>query len=449
MLTSSILVWAIVYAVGIAIMYWPETGGFDRQLVYFSKGLAKVAETNRNVEAMNAATEGINLVLMEFSENSGYSDADSYNIWKKDGAWVAGSPNAPHNKASSSHIAGFQDVEIGGESHRVYAAWTSGNNYWIEVMQAKRGRRAEFNNVMLSPASVLIPLLVGFPLLLLPVLLVVRCGLKPLKKLSGELAARQPDDLHPIEVGELVPDLRPVVDEVNRTLARLRDLLKRERDFLADAAHEIRTPLAVISARAESVLAASDPAARTEAVLGLKTSLGRANRLVNQLLALARFDARADDVSGSVDAADIIRDSLAAYSREASSKSMQLTYSGPDHFLLTDGGHALASIVGNLVGNAVRHGQACGRVDVRLYGDVQAGIARLSVCDDGPGIPREDRAQIFDRFRRGSRSGVPGSGLGLAIVASAARLLDARIDISSGLGGQGICFDVVWNMKKH
>jgi two-component system sensor histidine kinase QseC len=228
-----------------------------------------------------------------------------------------------------------------------------------------------------------------------------------------------------------------VVNEINGTLHRLDDLLRREREFLADAAHELRTPLAVISAQADEVMSAKTPEARAEAERVLRTGLNRANRLVGQLLALARLEARADKGAPS-DVSDVVRDVLASYAREAREKSIQLEYAGPDRLPMGCADLSLDTALGNLVANAVRYGRVGGRVVVRVVTE-PSGAFVMSVCDDGPGIPPQDRMRMFERFRRGNPSGVSGSGLGLAIVASAVRLHDARLRVEDGIGGQGIC----------
>lgn len=448
LMLASALLWAAIYGVGMALMYWPESGGFDRQLALFGQGLRQVAESNPASEGLQDALRGVDTVVKAFaSDPDAAKGTVGFNIWKGGNTWLTGSGHVPAQRARRVSVDGFYDMTLAGESYRVYSAWTADRALRIDVLQSHAGRSADFNNVMLSPASIVLPLLVAFPLLLLPVLIVMQCGLKPLRALARELASRRPDDLKPVHVDELLAELEPVVAEVNSTLGRLDALLKRERDFLADAAHELRTPLAVVSAQADEVLRAATPEARDESGRGLRAGLDRANRLVNQLLVLARLEARADDADGPADAADIVRDSLAAHAREAREKAIQLAYRGPDHVPLAGAGHALESIVGNLVGNAVRYGRSGGQVIVRIDTHDDTDACELSVCDDGPGIPPGERARLFERFRRGSQLGASGSGLGLAIVASAARQFGARIEVGEGLGGKGVCFVLAWNAR--
>ena len=437
---ASALVWAAIYGIGIALMYWPASGGFDRQLHVFAEGLAKVAGEDMTPEQLTQALYGVNLVVPEFAGDTEHKDAAGFNLWDAAGNWVAGSPNVPRVKPADADATGFHDAVLAGEAYRIYTRWTDNRKFRIDVMQTEQGRRADFNSVMLSPASFVAPLLVGLPLLLLPVLFVVRCGLKPMRKLSDELAARKPDDLTPVRMDELVAELQPVVTEVNGTLHKLDDLLRRERNFLADAAHELRTPLAVISAQVDDVLHADTPEARAEAERGLQAGLGRANRLVGQLLTLARFEAKADK-GEPADVADVVREVLAAYAREAREKSIQLAYRGPDQIPVGCAHHTLETALGNLIGNAIRYGRPGGQVIVRV--DLEASLAFvLSVCDDGPGIAPEERARMFDRFWRGSQSGASGSGLGLAIVAAAIRQHNARIQVADGIDGRGLCVKI-------
>lgn len=448
LLLASALIWAAIYGVGMALMYWPESGGFDRQLALFGQGLRTVAETHPAPEGLQDALRGVDTVVKAFASDPDLAKGTvGFNIWQAGNTWITGSEHIPNRRARRVAVEGFYDMTLAGESYRAYSMWTADRALRIDVLQSHAGRSADFNSVMLSPASIVTPLLVGFPLLLLPVLIVMQCGLKPLRTLARELASRKPDDLKPVHVDDLLAELEPVVAEVNGTLGRLDALLKREREFLADAAHELRTPLAVISAQADEVLRAATPEACSEAGRGLRAGLDRANRLVNQLLIMARLEARADDADGSADAADIVRDGLAAYAREAREKAIQLAYCGPDHVPVGGAGYALESIVGNLIGNAVRYGHTGGQVIVRIDTHNDSGACELTVCDDGPGIPAEDRARLFERFRRGSQLGASGSGLGLAIIASASRQFGARIDVGEGLGGKGVCFAVSWNMR--
>ena len=442
-LLAFVVVWIVVYGVAAALMYWPKSGEFDQQLRIFANALAKLGEEHMAPSVLQRSLSGVTFVVDELAGADNHPDAVSFNLWDDAGKWMAGSSNAPRGPVETPDAEGFFDAEFNGETYRVFSRWTDDRSIRVDVMQSETSRRKNLNSVMLTPVSIVAPLLVVLPLLLLPILFVVRCGLKPLRELSNELSAREPGDLTPIQMGDLVSELRPVVDEVNGTLKRLDELLKRERDFLADAAHELRTPLAVVNVQADEVMRATSPGERADAASNLKAGLNRANRLVGQLLELARMEAGADVHFADADVADIVRECLAMYAAEARQRSIELVYRGPDHLPVKEVGHAFESIVGNLVANAIRYGREDGQVVVTVEPTPQDGWT-LAVCDDGPGVPPGDRARMFERFRRGSQLGISGSGLGLAIVASAARQIGGRLDTANGLGGCGLCVRLTW-----
>lgn len=332
---------------------------------------------------------------------------------------------------------GFFVVGDGPAAQHVYRRWTADHTRRIDVQQSVAARD-QVLGAGLSSAVTVAQLLIGFPVLLLPVWLAVRTGLRPLLSLSQDLAMRSPADLQPVRVAQPYRELRPVVDELNGTLARLQTLLQRERAFLADAAHELRTPLAVIAAQCDTLKRSRDDAERDAAAQRLERGVARSMRLVNQLLALARLEAGVEQRLERVDLADVARDCLALHADEAQARGIELGYAGPDSLPVHSPGHAVETVLHNLVGNAIRYGRPDGHVEVRLTApEGRDGECVLEVSDDGPGIAPAERAQVFERFRRGaaaaSASNASGSGLGLAIVQAAARQLGARIELGDGL----------------
>lgn len=332
---------------------------------------------------------------------------------------------------------GFFVVGEGPDAQHVYRRWTADHARRIDVQQSVAARD-QVLGAGLSSAVTVAQLLIGFPVLLLPVWFAVRTGLRPLLGLSQDLAARSPADLQPVRVAQPYRELRPVVDELNGTLARLQALLQRERAFLADAAHELRTPLAVIAAQCDTLKRSRDAAERDAATQRLERGVARSMRLVNQLLALARLEAGVEQRLERIDLADVARDCLALHADEAQARGIELGYAGPDSLPVHSPGHAVETVLHNLVGNAIRYGRPDGRVEVSLAMPADgSGECVLEVSDDGPGIAPAERGHVFERFRRGaaatSASNGSGSGLGLAIVQAAARQLGARIELGDGL----------------
>lgn len=438
------LVWAAVYGLGLAQMLWPVSGGFDQEIANAGQGVLRSIEQQSDLTAVQ---HSLAAALVFDREVNGQRDlTNRITVWSAKGEWIGGNTGRQPTRVKQDKRLGFFDVESDGRTYRANALCAQDCAYRIETMQARDDRLREFNRVMLSPASLLFPLIIVLPLFLVLTVVTMRGALKPLSDLSDELATRTPGDLRPVTVSwEFASELKPIIRAINTTFGGLEALRQRERNFLADAAHEIRTPLAVISAQVDTLLRTSELAEKVIAADRLRGGMARASRLVNQLLQLARLDAEADHQVVRIDLASVARDCLAACEPEARMKSIELAYEGPDHLTLTSPGYALESIVSNLVGNAVRYGYQGGRVEIQMTALTENRL-RLRVCDDGPGIPTDQLPTMFERFRRGStQNEISGSGLGLPIVESAARQLCATLDVQPGLQNRGICFSIEWS----
>lgn len=291
-------------------------------------------------------------------------------------------------------------------------------------------------------AGLLPSIALAFPLVLLPVWLAVRQGLRPLRQLSARMASRPADDLSPLQIDMRYAELRPVVVAFNEVLARLREKVARERAFVQDAAHELRTPMAVIAAQAHVLARAASEAERLQAEGALESAIERASHLAQQLLALASLDDSRPAAPQAFDLAYLLQDLLAQAQPQAQAQRSELWLDAPEQLPIVADRPALQSILLNLIDNALRHGQsAAPRQD---HGQVGVTLQRLgehivlTVADDGPGIPLEDRQLVLERFVRGKGSTASGTGLGLAIVKQAAQRLGAELTLGNGLNGRGL-----------
>lgn len=447
LLVAAGLVWAGLYVQARHAMGLPGSGGFDADMTTLAETVRRVAEAHADPVARAAALHAL-AVAIDVAVEAGDTPKgfQSFVVRTADGHPVADSGNAPRLDNAGTPASGHFEALAGAERFRVYRLATGDRSMQIDIIQSHASRQQIFDAVMISQQGLIVPVLIGLPLLLLPVWLAVHTGLSPLRRLTRELAQRQPGDLSPLTIPPVYRELAPVVRELNGTMDRLQRLLQRERDFLADAAHELRTPLALISAQADSLSSTRDPELRDAAAQRLRTGIARASRLVNQLLSLARLEADVEDRPVATDLADLVRDGLAACAHEAGDRGIALTYVGPNSLVTRCPAQAVASILDNLVGNAIRYGRPGGQVELRLS-RAREGAIQLAVRDDGPGIPDADRQMVFERFVRGSRTTASGSGLGLAIVQSAARQLGASIDLQDGLGGMGVGFVVGWQPR--
>ena len=363
-------------------------------------------------------------------------------IWRADGIMLYRSPSA--RLLPPQAVIGFSDVQAAGEPYRVYTLET--NTQVIQIAQAVSARRRMAGQLALRAV---LPVALLAPVLMLIVGWVVGRALAPVQQLRQQLAQRHADDLAPLPVAGLPAEVAPLVSEMNGLLARLHAAWRQLSDFTADAAHELRSPLAALRLQVQGLQRADSPEARQVATERLLAGVDRATRLVEQLLALARHDG---DGGGDRGAAAIAPVDLAALARRAmhdaaaEAQAREIELRGPDAAASVEikgQSDALAVLLRNLIDNALRHTPAGGVVQVNARRGAD-GAAELAVEDSGPGIAPPERQRVLDRFYRVPGAPGHGSGLGLAIVQAVARRHGARVEVgeSAALGGAWV--RVVW-----
>jgi two-component system sensor histidine kinase QseC len=286
-------------------------------------------------------------------------------------------------------------------------------------------------------------MLIAFPFALLPIWLAVTQGLRPLRRLSERIASRSSDDLAPVGIDPKYAELKPLVAAIDGLLAQMLRKIGSEQALVANAAHELRTPLAVISAQAHVLAKASNDQERSEAEQRMDVAISRTSHLVHQLLVLARMETEGRQGLNAVDLAQLARQELGYFVPVAMARNIEISLEAPEQLILPLEVHAFQSVLQNLIDNAVRYGRDGGRIVVELwFVCLGAGILMLSVSDDGLGIAESDRSRIFDRFYRGPKQDATGAGLGLTIVKQATARMGGEVRITSGLDGRGCRFDV-------
>jgi len=289
------------------------------------------------------------------------------------------------------------------------------------------------------------PLLYGLPLLVLPLWLLFRLGFAPLQRIGAQISARSAQDLTPLKPTRYV-ELAPLVNAVNSLMARLQQRLEREQEFLADAAHELKTPLAVVQLSAEALELAEGPS-RTEALERLRLGVQRANHTVQQLLALARSGTDTLDLSRQQhDLVDLLRERIALVSGLAVRRHIELELDAPEQLPWYLHRESICRLIDNLVDNAIKYSPERGQVLVQLRVQPQAEGSRtvlLRVSDQGPGIAPALRARVMERFvRLPEHQSIHGSGLGLTIVERAAAQHGATVELLDGPDGRGLTVQV-------
>jgi two-component system OmpR family sensor kinase len=356
-------------------------------------------------------------------------------IWDRNGVHLylpQPQRDAPADSLPPRQSPGFATIDTPRGAYRVYSVLAGGQ--LVQVGQPVAVRRELATSLALRT---IVPWLIAAPLLLLIVWLAIARGLAPLTRLAAAVERRSPTQLAPVADDGWPQETVPLVDALNGLLARLDSALDAQRAFVADAAHELRSPLAALHLQAQLAERAKTAEERATALRDLRQGLARATRVVEQLLTLAREE---PDVGApateSVDLATLAREVAAELAPLAGSKEIDLGVDAPPHARVQGDPAGLRTLLGNLVDNAIRYSPREGQVDVTLR--AEGGTTELAVCDSGPGIPPAERARVFERFVRGSQTGVPGSGLGLAIVRRVAERHRASVALQDGPGGKGL-----------
>jgi signal transduction histidine kinase len=284
------------------------------------------------------------------------------------------------------------------------------------------------------------PLAAALPALAAAIWLGIGSGLRPLRELRAQLARRGVADLAPFDNSRTPREIEPLVAELNRLFGRIEEALQRERRLTADAAHELRTPLAVLSTQAQVARRASSDALRDEALDALVAGAARAARLIEQMLMLARLESgQVEGPLQHVDLQGLAREALAELAPRALEKNLDVALE-EGSAAAADGHPALiAVLLRNLVDNAVRYTPPGGRVLVAVRAP-----AELEVLDSGPGVAAAELPRLGERFHRLAPQGESGSGLGLSIVLRIAVLHRARVCFAPGPGGIGLAVRVAF-----
>ena len=332
-------------------------------------------------------------------------------------------------------VLGFSTVQARGGTYRVFSLQTPAQV--IQVAQDMAARRSMAGALALRS---LLPLAVMAPLLALAVWWAVSRLLAPVERVRGQLAQRRADDLSPVNDAQLPDEVQPLVQELNLLFARVQGAFEAQQHFVADAAHELRSPLAALKLQAQGLRRAQGDEARAASIARLEAGIDRATRLVEQLLVLARQEAASGTPAESVDLAEVLRLALADAAPAAQARRIDLGLADTINAAVTGQPEALRILARNLIDNAVKYTPEGGTVDVALR--AVEGAIELSVEDSGPGIPEAERERVLGRFYRvahGAQStqNVVGSGLGLAIVQAIARAHGAALALgpSGKLGG--------------
>ncbi|WP_186266694.1 ATP-binding protein [Burkholderia gladioli] len=351
-------------------------------------------------------------------------------IWNRNGGLMYFShPRAPIAPRAE---LGFSTERTDRGEWRVYGAIVGDNVVQLAQPLSVRNRLAA--SVALRTVW---PLILLLPFLGAAVWMIVGRGMRPLRRVTRAVESRRPEALDPLPDNRLPQEVQPLVHALNGLLARLAAALDTQKAFVADAAHELRTPLAAVQIQAQLVARAQDDETRREALADLQSGVTRATRLAEQLLALARSEPDGATVREPVALADVLAHCVSAQAVVAQKRNIDLGIEEAQPAIVDADIGALRVMLNNVLDNAVKYTPEGGRIDVSLSFD--EGRALVRVADSGPGIPPEERERVFDRFYRDSsarmRTDVSGSGLGLAIVKRVAAQQRATVMLGESPAG--------------
>lgn len=347
----------------------------------------------------------------------------------------------------SAQPRGFSTVRLSdGSQWRVFSTHGAERDVQVYVGEQTASRREILRAVLLG---MLLPLMIALPLLALLLWWAVRQGLDPLRQLGDVLGHRRPQALEPVELGNMPSEMRPMINALNGLLQRIENMVMTERRFTADAAHELRTPIAAIRAQAQVALGAgSDVLQRDHALRYTLAGCDRATRLVEQLLTLARLEAAPAAVASSVVPVNLsgLARSVAADLAPAAMARHQILEleAGTPCWVTGNGGNdvLIGVMVRNLIDNAMRYSPDGAKVLLNVV--TEGGQPVLRVEDSGPGMTDSQIARLGERFYRVLGSDQPGSGLGWSIVKRLADVFGARIQVSRSSLLGGLAVEVRW-----
>jgi two-component system OmpR family sensor kinase len=352
-------------------------------------------------------------------------------VWDKDGVRMFYS--RPNLAIPMRPRPGFSNVEWNNQAWRVYTQLDGFRIIQVaHPLSLRKEMAADLTRRAVTPLAALLPLLA------LGIWIIVGHALRPLSSISSALRARTPSALEPLPRRDLPEELVPLVGSLNDLLQRLSHALEAQRQFVADAAHELRSPLTAVQLQLQLVKRAGSSEERAAALERLERGVQRSTRLAQQLLTLARQDPQQpEEADAVVDLDRVAREVVADFEPMAQRDNLTLSLDSQGPLRIRGNGDSLRVMLGNLVDNAIRYTDR-GGVTVRVHR--KGGAVILEVEDTGTGIPADERTRVFDRFYRvpGQKADDEGSGLGLAIVKRVADRHAGRITLDSGAGGSGL-----------
>ena len=437
MLTPLLLLWPISLVLTWLVAQNIAGKPFDRALEYNVQALAKLLVVKNNQVQFNLTAPAREILRADDT------DLIYYQVMGTHGEFLSGERDMPappdEEKPDHEEVRLREDVIL-GEDVRVAYTWiqvdVKGNTpasvpVLVQVAETLEKRKTLATEIV---KGTMVPQFVTLPLAVLLVWLALVRGIKPLAQLEKRIRARKPDDMSPLDESGVPEEVVPLVASVNDLLSRLKVSLSTQKRFLADAAHQLKTPLAGLRMQADLAQRETNADDLKKSLKHIGQSSIRATNTVNQMLALARAETTGRALATQqVDMVSLVSEVIGDSVPRALDKSIDLGYDGPEGgsqaTFLEGNPTLLQELVRNLLDNAINYTPVQGHVTLRLMVDRFSGVLVLIVEDSGPGIPESERELVFQPFYRALGTNVDGSGLGLAIVQEIAQQHGASITV--------------------
>ena len=440
LLTLILLSFVIGWLIISGFAWWRATA---QATALFDDQLSQLAD----LLAVMATHEADEMDLHQFDADLRQSDVPYtplFQVWSTSGRLLVRGPQAPHSALSATTNRGYSNETVDEYRLRVYTSYTADKRHRIQVAQEIAGRQAQLHAFVRESLT---PLLLALPMIGLLWFAIER-ALTPLNRLATEIGSRNTANLEPIVRSRIPTEVTELVDAINGLFGRLQASLERYNSFTADAAHELRTPLAGSMAQIQAALDANDAMERNDSLRQALNGLSKLHHLMEQLLIIAKMEPDAAEMAFiNVDLGALAVEVASEYAPCALQKGISLELEAPQPVLFNCVRELVAIALRNLLENAIRATSKGGRIVLRLL--PLEGAALLQVEDTGRGIPDREKERVFERFHRIPGTKGEGSGLGLSIVRSAVEVHDGIISLQDRDHTQGLRVSIEFPIAKR
>jgi two-component system sensor histidine kinase QseC len=434
---AGLLIWIYVYSI-------PAIDkAFDSQQEAIITGLAEITDTlDESKYDLSIFFQSVEKILVDTNNIAMQASGNDFvynpliSIHDKGGNIIYAS--AQHSFLDRLPLHDKKRVkEIDGKEWHIFSHQSDHTGYYLTIAESKDSRQALIGNPFIFIMKFFL-----FMLLIIGLITIISAyyALKPLRQTAKYIASRKLSDFNLLDTQSYYTEIRPIITEINQLVTKLQSANLREKQFLADAAHELRTPVAAIQTQLYLLTNLQNINEKDDVVKDMLTTISRFSTLSTQLINIARIESEDMILKKETICLNVsIKQCVNFYMKSASTKQIKIRFNATDKIIIYNDRQAFYTVISNLLDNAVKYTQPGGNIDIYLSpGKLQD--CRVIIRDDGPGISEEFHTMIFERFYRIPENSVPGSGLGLAIVKNLIYKLGGQLEIGDGLNGKGVGF---------